>query len=428
MFRRFLPKFAFLFCLLALGHHTAIQAGDPNTGNLIVLSGGQSDKYWRETEKLQVSGSPGYFALGSISLSARSVQPNPIYIEIWGRGLNKFEFFDLTPLVDGLTGVRSGQDIRALLLPAGSKDSIPAANDRERLGQSIAQNKSGKDAKLAWQRQLAYEQMNLLKLTSFDQLWPIYQRQREFVDKPWEAEITPETVLSLYGLAAPNGKADSGERFTHFIRTLGQSKLLAPILRTKLGNPSDPRIIGYILQLPENAAKKTSGQIFVAANGLSPETMLVSLEAERQESIFFPWSWTKFLAAILTPTITGLAGTLLGAVIGYLGFLAQQKYSRISEMERRFEEKKIENSATIRKFFTKEYPAYLSAQSEVEERQNVTAIRESFIQLGIFAILPRPEARQFNSICNFDRRFSVVGGRLRALTDLLERRFSDLMV
>jgi hypothetical protein len=427
--QRHLPKLTFLILWLAFGHQTMILAGELKTGNVILLSGGHSDEYWPENNKLDVSGRKGYFALGSISLTPRSGQRFPIDLEIWGRGISRVEFFDLTPLVEVLDSVHNSEDIRTLLLGAGTKkESLTSLGDRDNLEHLVTQGKSTGNETLKWKRQVVYGLMTVLNLTTFDQLLALYQRQRDFAAKAWEIEITPEKVLSLYGLTLPSTPRTNAADLSYFINTLNEKNLLMPVLRTKIQVPIGSKIIGYILEVPEDSPKKTSGQILVGANGLEPETLAINLETEHEESIFIPWSTTKFLGAVMTPTITGLVGTLLGAVIGYLGFLAQQKYNRAAEAERKFEEKKVANSIVIRRFFTEEYPGYLSSTTEEEERNNVSAIRRSFFQNGIYAVLPTYEADEFNSICDFARPFPVPGSRLKALAQLMERRFKDLMV
>lgn len=430
--QRYLPKVTLLILWLLFSCATVICAGESKTGNLIILSGGHNDEHWRESDKYGVSGLEGYFALGSISLVARSATGAPIEVEVWSRGIAYVGFFELTPLVDLFAGVQSSKDIQDLLVPLGAKTDLLGmpSSDRDKLEYLLGQKKLSQDANLTWKRRVAYAQMKALNLTTFEQLRTLYERQLEFAERAWDKQIEPEAMLALYGLdLPPHQNPPTHEKLlSYFIETLKRNKLLMPLLRTKIQNPSSAsKMVGYVLHVPQNSLKKTSGQILVGANGLEPEMLEINLEVEREVSIFRPWSTTKFLSAILTPTITGIVGTLLGAIIGYLGFLAQQKYNRASEAERKFEEKKIENSVRIRKFFTGEYANYQGFETEEDERENVSSIRKSLIQQGIYAILPINEINDLNSICDSNRRFPKRGARLLALRGLLERRFRELV-
>jgi hypothetical protein len=414
--RRCLP----FILLLTLFRPEPAEAAQAKTADLLVISGGNSSEYWQDKDKSLFNNREAYFAVGTITLKPRSTDSPFLDVEIWGRGVSSTAFFDLTPLIGVLDGAANGEDVRRMLL-GGPPAS--AGNDLDALRASLAQaGGPPKDDALSLKRQAALEQMASLGLTSFDQLWRLYDGQRKLVSGSLMSDIEQEQLFQLYS-AAVGGNADKS--LPGFVKFLKDKNLLAPVLRTRLFGSAEPHLVGYVFRVPANALKKTTGQIFFGAGAAEPEALTVNLEMEHEESIFFPWSWTKFLGALFTPTVTSLAGTLLGAAIGFMGFLAQQRYTRRAEIEKKFEEKKIEASKTIREFFTGEYRLYLEAADRQQETRNIDRIRKSLIDQGIYAILPHDEIDELNRI--WRSREGKVGERLNELNRLLRGRFGELM-
>jgi len=279
---------------------------------------------------------------------------------------------------------------------------------------------------LRWKRQVALQEMSAFNLSTFEQLWKLFEEEKKLVQSSLLSEIDNDKLFQLYEpLALAGTPGVKLERtLPSLVSFLREKKLLVPVLQTRLFGRT-AHLIGYIFRLPDKAVVKTTGQIFVKATGAETEALTINLEAEHLESIFD--SYPKFAAAVLTPTVTGIMGTLLGAVIGFLAFLGQQRYNRRAEIERKFEEKKIEGSQKIREFFIDEYRRYLDASSAQQEKQNVAHIRQSLIDLGIYAILPRAEINRLNKFSLSKGGFGKVGGRLSAVTQLLESRFNELM-
>ncbi len=342
-----LQRCLLLVFLLTLCCTNSAEAETVKTSDLLVISGGNSSEYWEEKDKSSFNNQESYFALGAISLMPRAQKNGPLEVEIWGQGVSNTAFFDLTPLVGVLEGTASGDDVRRLLLSAQNRPAGSAAplSDRDALQALIQQTTdTTKTDALSLKRQIALDQMNIFKLTSFDHLWGLYDGQRKLVQESMMTGVSYEKLFQLYGaLITPAGvKPDrSMASLVHFMR---QNKLLTPVLRTRLFSTTEPHLVGYFFRLPANALRKATGQIFVGAAGAQAETLTVSLEMEHIESIFYPWSLGKFAGAVVTPMLMGFVGTLLGAGVAFLLFLAQQKYTRRAETEKKFEEKKIEAS------------------------------------------------------------------------------------
>lgn len=445
-----------IFLLICCHPHPA-EARAGKTGDLIIISGGNNSEYWREHERYLFDDQEGYFALGTIALIPRSLKACPLEVEVWGQGVTNVAFFDLTPLVGILDGTKNGGEVRRLLMNPANPPAAAGQTDRDGLRALVEKETAApQENTLRLKRQVALDQMTKFNLTSFDELWGLYEAQRRLVEGSLLSGVDQNKLLQLYPAAVgrpaptaapgprPPASAELLQLYSAAItladpdagrekplpalaRLLREQKLLAPVLRTQLFGTKEPHLVGYIFRLPYSALKKTTGQILVGAGEAEAAALTVNLEMERVESIFVPWSTAKFFGAILTPVVTGLVGTLLGTIIGFLVFLIQQRHLRDAEVEKKFEEKKIEHSQAIREFFSDEYKLYLGPGTEEQEFKNVTLIRKSLIDNGIYAVLPRKDIIELNRICRRGERFEGAGARLGALDRLLNDRFGELM-
>jgi hypothetical protein len=418
--RCLLLVFLFVLCCTNLANAETVKSGD-----LLVISGGNSSEYWEEKDKTPFNNQQSYFALGAISLVPRSQKNCPLEVEIWGRGVSTTAFFDLTPLVGVLEGTASGDDVRRLLVVENHPANSPGQpSDRDALLAVIQRTKNtGKTEALTLKRQIAFDQMKLFKLTTFDKLWGLYDAQRKLVQESLMTGVSDEKLFKLYEAVVVPADPKPDRNMSSLVNFLRENNLLVPIVRTQLFSTTEPHLIGYVFRLPANSLRKATGQIFVGAGDAEAEALTVSLEMEHLDTIFS--SWDKFAGAVVTPTVTGVTGAMLGAVIAFLVFVLQQRYTRRAEIEKKFQEKKIEASQTIRAFFKGEYKRYGEPADNKKETEYLDLIRESLISKGIYATLPRDDVDRLNKICRSTE--GAVGARLAKLDDLLASRFKELM-
>lgn len=204
---------------------------------------------------------------------------------------------------------------------------------------------------------------------------------------------------------------------SQFINMLRSKRQLTPRLHLQISPGEDSKLIGYLQRIDPAGSLKVGGEILIAANNAEAEKLPVALELAQEETIF-----GKMAAAIPT-TLVGLVGTLGGAMIGYKFFLFQQRRLRQIEMEKKFADKKVEMSKTIRNFFKNDYDGLRYSQDD--DMQRVKQIRDTLIDTDIYAILLPEAVQELNKIS--DQNQPIAGSRADALHAVLQRNFAELM-
>jgi len=220
--------------------------------------------------------------------------------------------------------------------------------------------------------------------------------------------------------ATPDQTANAHDAtaWSNLIKRARDKRLLSPLLHTRTSSSTEPRIIGYILILPSKEPMKLEGEIFLATNESESARIPLAVEIVGNEPFL-----TKLYAAIPT-TLVGLVATFGGAIIGYKFFLYQQNHLRRVEEEKRFADKKVELSKTIRALFKNDYSGLRNNQDSELERAR--QIRGALIDGDIYAILLWEEIQKVNNIC--DPNYEVPGSRLEALDRVLQDNFKEFMV
>jgi hypothetical protein len=222
-------------------------------------------------------------------------------------------------------------------------------------------------------------------------------------------ELPPATVP-----AQAFGNDASASQFISTLRSNGQ---LTPRLNVNILPGEESKLIGYVQRINSDNGTKAGGEILIAATNAEPDKLTVALEVTQDDTLL-----SKVWAAIPT-TLVGLVGTLGGAIIGYKFFLFQQQRLRQLELEKKFADKKVEMSKTIRNFFTDDYDTL--RQSQDGDLDKVKQIRDTLIERNIYAILLPEEVRELNKIS--DQNQPIAGNRVDAMHTVLERNFAELM-
>jgi predicted RNA-binding protein len=339
----------------------------------------------------------------------------PQEIVVWGRGMNGLEFFELTPLLGTFDNPKSAADLRTMLLTEGKAGlkTQPGATDLQNL-ELLSKPSNSTSKGLQWQREIALEQMRLLKLVSFEDLFKQYEKQKAFARSSLTAN--PSQMAELFD--APGNVGSESAILSNLIKFLGEKKVLNSVLRTKVSSIMEPRIVGYVRRVSSAGVSKVGGDIFVSVSGYEPEQMPTTFEIELEESL------TDKLFTAVPTTLVGLVGTFGGALIGYKFFLYQQNRLRQLELEKRFADKKVELAKKIRTLFKGDYNV-LRASNDVD-LEKAKQIRDVLIAEDIYAILLPEEVIKVNNIC--DETKTVKGQRTEALHNVLESNFREFMV
>jgi hypothetical protein len=155
---------------------------------------------------------------------------------------------------------------------------------------------------------------------------------------------------------------------------------------------SSPVTVWYSVCFSAERFDKAQGEIIVMADNADPERFNITFE--RQEGFFT----SPIANTLLSPALTALAGIVAGAVIGYLGFLAQQQYLRRTEQMKGFRERKLQSMKSLIDFFRDTYDVYRYPQEE--DPVDLKQLRDVLIQSNIYAILAPDEIGKLNRICN----------------------------
>jgi hypothetical protein len=200
-----------------------------------------------------------------------------------------------------------------------------------------------------------------------------------------------------------------------WVRRLRDGGNLTPVLRRRLGPGPDSFQLGYILRVPANSLG-TEAEIVLGAADAGEYLIPISLEV--QEASRIPvWFFSL---------MTGLAGTALGAIVGFFGFLGQQRFLRTSEETRRFDAAKVQNSRMLRTFFQGTYRSLRdSGQSPLRQ---VQLLREALVDEGIYALLRLDDVKEVSRICDPDAwRGKAEAKRVTKFDNLLLRNFGEFM-
>jgi hypothetical protein len=387
------------------------------TADLLILTGGQSEQRLKATNLIQVNGQEGYLVYGIFSFVLLKNLGQPQDIVVWGRGMSGLSFFELAPLVGIFENPKSGVDLRMLLLAKGraAQQTQSGLSDLQNLESLVSKPAPSTSKTLQWQREVALDQMRLLNISSLDDLFKRYEKQKTFAHSSWSTS-KPLQLAQLFD--APTNASSEAAVLSSLVQFLGAKNSLTPVLRTKASSTMEPRIVGYVRTVSSVGVSKVAGDIFVSANGLEPQQLPATFEIELEDSLL-----DKLFAAIPT-TLVGLVGTFGGAVIGYKFFLYQQNRLRQFELEKKFADKKVELSKRIRALFKGDYDILRTSQDLDIEK--VKQIRDVLIAEDIYAILLPAEVGKMNDIC--DPNKTIKGLRIDALHKVLEGNFKEFMV
>ena len=385
------------------------------TSDVLIVSGGQSEQRLTTGKLLAVD--TDYLMYGSFAITSRSPLTEPQDVAVWGQGSTGLSFFELTPLIGVFNDPKDGAALRKMLITKSDGQINTGGDDLRQLEALVKE--PGPDKTLNWQREIALQEMKLLKEPNFESLFQRYEKQRAFAQAS-QIGVKSSQLSELLVDQPANARDDAG--WSNVIKLLTEKKLLTPVLHTKVSSAAEPRLICYIRRLPKEGVSKLGGEILVANNNLEPQRIPVALEIEAEESL-----WMKILASIPTTFVTmlfGLLGTVGGAFVGYRVFLSQQGFLQRIEREKRFSEKKVELSKKIRALFKHRYAGL--RDSGDPEIDRVSQIRDALIDEDIYAILLSEDSKRVNDLCDPD--YKVEGSRVNELDALLRRAFREFMV
>jgi hypothetical protein len=389
------------------------------TDDLLIVSGGENEKRLKAENLLPIDKGQ-YLIYGDFSIAARTNWVLPLELKIWSRGAGDLSFIELTPLLGVFDDPGSAADLRGALFKTenGGAQIVPEGSDRQRLESLVTKPPAKTNERLKWQRTVALEQMASFNLYTFEELFVQYEKQKAFVQGSWST-AKPSQLGDLIGATSgQTANDDETTAWSNLMKFARDKRLLSPLLRTRISSSTEPRIIAYILMLPSKKPVKLQGEIFLATNQSESVRIPLAVEIESNELFL-----TKLYAAIPT-TLVGLVATFGGAIIGYKFFVYQQNHLRRMEEEKRFANKKVELSKTIRALFKNDYSGLRNNQdSELDRAQQ---IRGALIDEDIYAILRWEEIQKVNNIC--DPNYEVPGSRLEALDRILEDNFKEFMV
>jgi hypothetical protein len=174
--------------------------------------------------------------------------------------------------------------------------------------------------------------------------------------------------------------------------------------------------VAYGVCFPAEKFEKAQGEIIVAVDDADPERFSVSFE--RQEGFFE----SPLANALLSPALAAIGGIVAGTVIGYLGFVAQQRYLRKLEQMKAFRERKLQAIRKLRNFFKDTYPIYRNPKQD-DELVKVKELREILIESDVYALMAPDEIGKLNQIC--DAKFKT--SRLDQFDRLMAENFSEFL-
>ncbi|HKR61100.1 MAG TPA: hypothetical protein VJS64_15375 [Pyrinomonadaceae bacterium] len=408
-----------LVILSSLAPLTTTTATSGKTNDLLIVSGGQNERRIKAESLLQLD-TGEYLVFGDFSIVSRGKSAVPLEVTIWSRGAGEFAFIELTPLLSVFDDPKSASDLRNALLTTdkGAAKVVKDSSDRERLESLLSKAAAGTSEKLRLQRTTALERMRSSNLSSFEQLFAQYEKQKEFATGAWMTP-KPSQLGELIGVTPdPGANADDGAAWSKFIRLARERQLVSPLLHTWISSSTEPRVIGYVLMPPGKETMKLGGEIFLATNESEPERIPVALEIHTAEPFL------QKVYAVIPTTLVGLVATFGGAFIGYKFFQFQQHDLRRIEEEKKFADRKVELSKSIRSLFKNDYSGLRNSQDS--ELDRAKQIRDALIDGDIYSILLWKEVERINNIC--DPNYAVPGSRLEALDKVLEDNFKEFMV
>jgi hypothetical protein len=360
------------------------------TADVVVVSGTRAH-HFRAGDTTVIGADEWYLGAGVLLVSLRTLSTEPIEMMISGRGAHDLVFFEPVALWEAVGDKGLLADLAGLL-------TVPATPTR--------------DARLAWARGVAGERAARLGTRDPTVVWPLYQAEGRFASE-----------LALGGAVAPRGFLDAlGASAARVPPEIGWRELLLrlrtvakPVLRTSVFAGERPRAVAYVVRVPGPVAAKATLEVSVAAGGLDPERVPVTVDVVPDDSV---------LKALLTPSLSAGLGAVLGLLGGYLGFRAQQDYTRRVDEQRRFDQKKVEMSEKLAGFFSGIYTPLHQALETTDDGEAARRLREALVQRGIYAILRLDDAQELDRV---GRPEGPAGKRRAAVHAVVQRNFREFL-
>lgn len=240
----------------------------------------------------------------------------------------------------------------------------------------------------------------------------IEENKNEFIQKP----ATLEEIKTLFDAGCKTPIAlDSWSTFFEHLKC---SKKLLNVLEIQSLPPSTQKRIGYVFKVPSESAKKWEGKINISANGTKPESVTITGEVGTEQG------FSALLPTLLTSVITLVTGAALALGSGYLVFRLQQGLLLKIEQEKKFIDKKIENSELLFDFFKKggNYSTLYESSDDVKDK--IPSIINFLIGNGIYVMIPQDSAKEilkiYGSTC-------MENSHLEALNEIIKKHFGEFI-
>jgi hypothetical protein len=213
--------------------------------------------------------------------------------------------------------------------------------------------------------------------------------------KTSKAPVAPMTRVSVSVRGIPEARLFLVDKNHPAPDSRAGCAMAKPDIWLRIDMQDDSAAVMYLACFAAERFEKAQGDILITADDAEPEKMSISFE--RQEG-FFASTWMN---AMIAPVLAATGGVIAG-VFGFLGFLAQQSYTRRTEQKKAFDERKNEAGKALSEFFHGDHALYRYADTSDEDK--LKQLRESLTAKGIYAMLPAEQRQKLGGVFDDSKR------------------------